>query len=255
MSKTSKHEFAFYLENNIDTIGTFDKENEIRIESAEIAHRLSHIVRAEKKDIFILFNRTNNTKLELIEIEKKKVIVAKIIKIEKNISLKPNINFILPLLKRDYFETSLYSLAELGANTITTIFTKKSQQKWQSQKANKRFLHIITSAAEQSKNFSFPELKTPTNLQDHINEINNKENSISIFFDPEGENLDTIIQKINIKSFENINLMIGPEGDLAKEEKNMIKNKGFIFCKLTPTVLRSCQAVAVGLGAFRSLLK
>jgi len=255
MSNSNKHEFAFYLENSTDTIDAFDREDNIHIESAEIAHRLSHIIRAEEKDRFILFDRKNNTTLELKEIIKNKIIRANIIKKEKNTILQPTINFIIPLLKRDYFEASLYSLTELGANTITTVITKKSQKKWLRQKANKRFLHIITSAAEQSKNFSFPELKAPVSLEDYINEVNVEKKSVCIFFDPQGENLETVIQKINIQPFKKINLMIGPEGDLAKEEKNMIKNKGFIFCRLTPTILRSCQAVAVGLGAFRSLLK
>jgi len=254
MNHNNNHEFAFYTENITDILSAFSEHDKVIIKNPEISHRLAHIIRAQKNDVFILFDRTNNITLELIEIIKKKQITAKIVTKQKNTIITPTINFILPLLKREYFETSLYTLTELGANSITTVITKKSQQKWQTQKANKRFLHIITAAAEQSKNFAFPELKHPAHLHEYVHNAK-LENSIYIFFDPEGEDLDTVIQKINTKSYENINLMIGPEGDLANEEKNMVQNKGFIFCKLTPTVLRSCQAVAVGLGAFRSFLK
>ncbi len=46
----------------------------------------------------------------------------------------------------------------------------------------------------------------------------------------------------------------GPEGDLTCEEKRMLADANFLFCALTPTVLRAQQAVAVGLGSFRSLM-
>ncbi len=48
--------------------------------------------------------------------------------------------------------------------------------------------------------------------------------------------------------------VIGPEGDLTKEEKAYLKEQGFLFCALTPTVLRAQQAVALGLGILRSYL-
>ena len=45
---------------------------------------------------------------------------------------------------------------------------------------------------------------------------------------------------------------VGPEGDLTQEEKDYLKQQGFVFCRLTPTVLRARQAVALGLGILRS---
>ena len=47
---------------------------------------------------------------------------------------------------------------------------------------------------------------------------------------------------------------VGPEGDLTLEEKAYLKQLGFVFCALTPTVLRAQQAVALGLGVLRSYL-
>jgi len=48
--------------------------------------------------------------------------------------------------------------------------------------------------------------------------------------------------------------MIGPEGDLTAQEKELLKERGVQFLRLTPTILRAQQAVVVAMGIFRSLL-
>ena len=40
---------------------------------------------------------------------------------------------------------------------------------------------------------------------------------------------------------------------MVASEKKIIKNAGFIFCALTPTILRATQATAVGDGVARSI--
>jgi len=47
--------------------------------------------------------------------------------------------------------------------------------------------------------------------------------------------------------------MFGPEGGLTKQEEDLLKENDFEFYVLTPTVLRSVEAVAVGLGSVRSI--
>ena len=42
--------------------------------------------------------------------------------------------------------------------------------------------------------------------------------------------------------------MIGPEGDLTMQEKDLLKERDVQFLRLTPTVLRAQQAVAVSMG-------
>lgn len=56
------------------------------------------------------------------------------------------------------------------------------------------------------------------------------------------------------KQVQELILMVGPEGDLIPEKKLLV-HAGFTFCSLTPTVLRSVQAIALGLGMFRSVLR
>ena len=110
----------------------------------------------------------------------------------------------------------------------------------------------MQAAAEQSKNFAFPKLLGPIALDAAIKTIHR--DAIRIFFDPEGCNLTNIITSINTSLSTRIVLVIGPEGDLTADEKAYLNCNGFVFCRLTPTIMRAQQAVTVALGALRSLL-
>lgn len=248
----SKHTFAFYIENIKQKTLQTTVGQEIFIEDKDLCHRIQHVVKLEKSEHFSIFDRQYNALLQLKKIVSKKSILSTLIKKEKNNIITPHITFLLPLLKKEHFEQSLYSLVELGAQIIQPIVTQKSQKAFKFQKAYNRFTKIMIAAAEQSKHFAFPTLEDPIEIGQYKSTPQKK--STSIFFDPEGINANDLIKNLKDQSYEHITLMIGPEGDLTIEEKETIKQQGFIFCKLTPTVLRACQAVPVGLGLLRSLL-
>ncbi len=71
-----------------------------------------------------------------------------------------------------------------------------------------------------------------------------------IFFDPEGMPLKELLATLNPE--ETLVGCTGPAGDLTHEEKSWLREQGFEFCALTPTVLRAEQALTVGLGVLRS---
>ena len=112
----------------------------------------------------------------------------------------------------------------------------------------------MISAAEQSKNFSFPTLQEPVTLQEYC-ALTQQEKTDKIFFDPAGEHVAHVIKKLHTSHCSNFVLMVGPEGDLQQEEKKLLHTHGFQFCALTPTILRASQAVAISVGIFRSFFK
>ncbi len=126
----------------------------------------------------------------------------------------------LPLLKREAFESALYTLCEMGATSIQPLITQKSRTNWDSEKDFARVLTTMRAAA-----------------------------GTKIFFDPAGMPLK---QMLSLPMTGPLYGCVGPEGGLTPEEKEHLKALGFVFCRLTPTVLRARQAVAVGLGILRS---
>lgn len=245
----SEHEFAFYYPQTTSAIIPIaNAQKKYPLEDKTLCHRITSIVRLEKGESFILFDATNNVKCT-IETTDKKILIS-CTAVQKNKVLEPRITFLLPILKREAFEEAVYSLTEIGVNEIQPIITAKMQRQIQFDKEKERISRVIQAAAEQSKNFAFPTIKNPL-LFDKISEIIYAQTSFLLFFDPEGKPLQELVSPS--KKYEHFTLMIGPEGDLTAEEKAKLKELNFVFCALTPTILRAQQAAAVSAGIIRSL--
>lgn len=133
------------------------------------------------------------------------------------------------------------------------VSTQKTQKGLAgSEKEFERLHRIIVAAAEQSKNFCFPTLHPPVPLERSLNLL--QEGDTFIHFDPTGLPMFAVAQQLKNAPQTRTFLMIGPEGDLTSEEQVLIKKHNAIFCALTPTVLRSVQALAIGAGLIRSIL-
>lgn len=239
------HEFALYY--SLLQHYSLKKDAHISIDDKDLIHRIMHVLRLKENESFKLFDQTNHATVRIDAVQKKAISLT-VIDHAPNHILKPHITFYLPLLKRESLESAIYSCVEVGANQIQLIITKKIHRAWQN-KEMERLQKIAIAAAEQSKNFAFPEICSPQTLQEALK--TNKA-GVSIFFDPTGKNPSDIIKKAQLAS--KIALMVGPEADLEAEEKEALLAQNWLFCPLTPTVLQAQTAVSLGLGLFRTLV-
>jgi RNA methyltransferase, RsmE family len=152
------------------------------------------------------------------------------------------ITLYLPLLKKEAFEHAIYISAELGVSTIIPIITEKCHTSHESQ----RLYKIMIAACEQAKNFWIPKLHEPCNLTN----VSFPHNALKICFDDEGKPSSTL----PVTTAKEICITLGPEGGFSEREKNLLEQSGFQFYKLTKTILRSQEAVCVGLGVIQSIL-
>jgi 16S rRNA (uracil1498-N3)-methyltransferase len=246
-----QHVFAFYFQ-GVEQIafrclpGTLYK-----IDDKVLCHRMLHVLRVERGQVFILFDQKNNIECTLESIDAK-VMHVFIRSAASNRFLSPHITFIMPVIKKEAFEESLYSLTELGAQRIQVVVTQKTSRSWGTSKDVERAQKIMQAAAEQSKNFSFPILEQPLNLNQVVAKYG--AGSTKVFFDAEGCPARDLVSSIKASTGSSLVLMVGPEGDLTQNEKKVIQQGGFVFCALTKTIMRAQQAVAVSLGLLRSML-
>lgn len=238
----SKHSFALYYSslNNISSGST------IVIKEDDLLKRVQNVLRLRVGDHLILFNREMSVNCQVVQLEKKKICVS-ISQITQNKILNPEITIALPLLKKEAFEQSLYNCIELGASKIVPYYSQKTHRKTLSSKDLERAKKLMIAGAEQAKYFAFPHLNEVVSLNEVVVLKGQK-----IFFDPDGVSLHQVISQVNQNK--PVVLLVGPEGDLTLEEKKNLKESNVKFCKLTPTVLRARQAVALAVGMFRSFL-
>lgn len=247
----SKHEFALYV--------PFIREMAPKINQSLIISdqhmnvRINSILRMRPGEHCILFDEMIHMRCELIEITKKNI-QFKVLSKENNNILRPKITFALPILKKEDFESALYALVELGASAVQFLTTQKMQRSLYGEKEFERCKRIMISAAEQSKNFTMPELFLPLSLPDYLKQIAQSQ-APKIYFDVDGQSILKLAQDLHVQKPSELILMVGPEGDLTPEEKQLMLHEDFKFCALTPTVLRSITALEIGLGIFRAGLR
>ncbi len=250
MTAHDKHEFALYKESLSLLVQHKTPGDSILFADEHLLHRMIHVLRLGKNDTCVFFDRNIYVSAAIDVIGKKQIQVT-LQSIHPTKELHPHITFLLPVLKREDYEAALYALTEVGVNTIQLVFTQKTGNKWAQERDGDRAHRIIISAAEQSKNFAYPELQSPIFLQEALKKY---DNWTKLFFDPQGTHLFDVMQTLRDTKPEHIALLVGPEGDLTVEEKRIVRENNFMFCSLTPTIVRAVQATTLAAGFVRSLL-
>jgi RsmE family RNA methyltransferase len=246
-----KHLFALFYNNLADLIKNYATNKTCTIVDKDLVHRIALVLRTRPGEQFILFNEHQHIGCTITKVER--TIQLKIDSSTKNHPIRPPITCILPLLKREAFQETLYGLTELGVQNIYLVTTEKTQRTWGGQKELERIIRIIHAAAEQSKNFAFPHIEATYTLAECIKKL---PNSIAnrFFFDPEGDPFRVCMDIHISNSMHEYILMAGPEGDLTNTEKEFLLQHDFKKIALTPTILRAQQAILIATGALRSLL-
>jgi 16S rRNA (uracil1498-N3)-methyltransferase len=248
--RDQKHNFAFYyaqLDANLKSAGKLT----MTISDPELVQRVTKILRLQVGDELILFAKRQSITGVINLIDKKSFSLEQI-SWHQVVSLVPEINVALGVLKKENFENALYSCVELGANHISpVIFAKSAPQKLNPERLEK----ILISAAEQSKNFNLPHWQEPVSFAIFLEKIRQNPQITYIYCDVLGDSMWQVVAKIKTQACTKMVLIVGPEGDLTTQEKELLAAQpNVLVMRLTPTILRSFQAVAVALGAFRSLL-
>ena len=211
-------------------------------------------MKIRKDDLFILFNDTVHIFVRASDemFSEKRFVAGVIDGIHGNKVLLPEITLGVGLLRREAWDQVIYVAAQMGATPVVPVLSERVQRFWGGEKERVRMDKVMIAAREQSKNFSLPKISEPTELQQFLNESKRAEDSIKTCFEHGGVHLfDSICTIQNVKS-RKIFLLFGPEGGLGLQELDLAVKSGFEICCLTPTVLRSIEAVTVGLGAIRS---
>lgn len=251
--RDQKHNFALYY---AQLEQSYAKSGKLTILDPDLVQRIFKILRLVPGEQVILFNSNYTVTAEISLIDKKQLVLEQLIW-QEQISFKPEIVIALGMLKKENFENALYNCVELGASAILPIMFAKSVPN----KLNQERVHkILIAAAEQSKNFSLPKWHDPISFAQFLQEIKKSQankpanKTVYIYCDIAGQPMLPVITQIKNGSCEKIVLIIGPEGDLTALEREQLLAQSVFSMQLTPTILRSFQAVTVALGALRSLL-
>lgn len=236
----NSHEFAFWAPEIADAV----RGSQLSIIDENMLHRLIKVVRVEPNDTIVIFGKKIAHTCTIEHIAAKKISCA----ITKSMPIKPltpHIDWLLPLISKEAFEEAIRMLTVLGARTIQPVVTATTKR---SKLDHARLERLMIAAAEQSKQFALPTILPPLEFATAVAAV---KTDLKLFFDPTGVPLQSIFEK----QIAHLTCMVGPEADLRDEEKKILDAHQFARYALTPSILRSEDAVTVAMGTLRTVLR
>ena len=217
----------------------------------ELSSRIATILRLSAGETCTLFANTGETAtLELTSVlaGKGAKVQATVIATSTTAPLQPKITLICGITKQATFEEICYTATQLGVSQIFPVTTQKSYTKAYNAKDMNRFMAQAIAAAEQSKQIFLPKIYAPSPLK-AVLQNDFVANSTKVFFEADGQPFSIILHE----QITHLTAAFGPEGGFTNEEGKWLEEAHFKRLKLCTPILRSQDAVEVGLGIIRCL--
>lgn len=248
----SKHIFAYYIKNLALLLQEMEPENFLQFKDPTLWNRIITITRTKAGEHFVLFDDKINVIISAHKsmLNNKRIIAGNILSQNLNVPLEPSITLLLSILKKDAMHAAVYAAAQMGVTEIVPVTTERGQGKWNRSNIEK-IQQVMISACEQAKQFVLPTIQEAFSLKKYFEKEKKEDMEYRICFDEHGKPLIKFISEAK-QSASKIKATLGPEGGFSKNELELLKANEFKFYKLTPTILRSRDAVLVGLGMLRS---
>ncbi|KAL0478211.1 ribosomal RNA small subunit methyltransferase E [Acrasis kona] len=214
-----------------------------------LTNRLITVLRMKSGSVIELFDDEVRC-TAVINIINRQLFVAISPKTIRNIDpLMPEVNLHFGLLKtRESNESVLESCTLFGVCNIFPILSDKSQGEWNTKKD--RYMNVLTAAMEQSKQYKMPSIHEPKTFNDWSRSFKHTATSTNMFCDFDEQSIP--ISQVPIHPQNQINILVGPEGDFTNREKHKILSLGFNRTMLSSiSVLRSTEAIKLALGFVR----
>lgn len=143
---------------------------------------------------------------------------------------------IIPLLKETKMDLILQKATELGVNKIIPVEMERSIIKLNKEKEDKkieRWMRIVKEASEQSMRVNIPIITEVKKM----NELESETGLKLVCSTKEKENTIKMVLQSH-KSYDKINIVIGPEGGISPKEEEYLNSIGFKSVSLGKNIMR-----------------
>ena len=210
-------------------------ENSTNLLSKEHTHYVTNVMRLKRGSVINFFNNTGEWESEIVFLDKDRVEV-KFLKKVKESQKKNKIELAICIVKKSPMEMILQKATELGVSKIIPLVSERTEVKELNYDRAKK---ITIEATEQSNQMFPPEILDITKLKDFLENLD--KNTKLLFADVNSKNN---LKNNDLKDFESLCILVGPEGDFSPIERELILS----VPKVTPftmskNILRSDTAV------------
>ncbi len=159
-----------------------------------------------------------------------------------------SVSLAIGISRGDKMEWVLQKACELGVQSITPLFTERTEVKLSGERLKKKLQgweQLIISSCEQCQRNILPELKTPLSFEEYLP---HEASQLKLVLHHR-----TTFRLENQQAPESACILIGPEGGLSDTEIEDAEKKGFKALTLGPRVLRTETAPLAALSVLQYL--
>ena len=223
-------------------------DSEVQL-SPESSKHLSKVLRKERKNKIEVFDGIGNScEAEIIDPLAKSVMVRIVSNKVHQTKPKKKINLALSLIKPSNFDYAIQKCTELGVDKIVPILAERSIYKIDQKtilNKKKRWHMIAQGACEQCGNNWLPQITNVMRITEWIKSLTSSQ---KIVFTLSASNK---LSEVSLK--EEIDILIGPEGDLSINEVEELVKNGFSSLSLGQRILRAETAAIASVSSIRAL--
>lgn len=217
-------------------------------------HYLKNVMRLKDGETVLLFHGDSGEFESVVTLFKKYASAKICYQTREPLLKKQRVKLYFSPLKNHRTDFLLEKATELGADDLyPSLFRNTNAQRFNHEKAQN---HIM-EAAEQCERLDLPELHTLRSFADHLKELSKDDQSKDsiILFCDELEKVKTMSDVFKGASFKDICIIVGPEGGIHQDERNILKKiKSAQGIMLSQQILRSETAVIAALSQLQLFL-
>lgn len=219
----------------------------------QACHHLLNVLRIKPGAKLSVFNgRGGEFVAECIAIEKKKVLVRLTDFIDISIESSLDITLLHGIAKGDRMDLIVQKSVELGVNKIVPLLTehcnvKLNKQRWQ--KKQQHWQAIAERACEQCGRNHIPEVSMPINLADALD---HSQQGMKLLLHHRAT--IKLSQLFFDKKQQSLQLLIGSEGGLARDEADLAEQCGYQAVQLGKRVMRTETASLAAVASLQALI-
>ena len=230
------------------------KENNNFILKDSDLHHIKNVMRLKSGDNIICVYE-NHSYLCSINYTKENYSITVLDNLSKDVELDKKVILYQALIKNDNFDLVVQKATEIGASIIVPTIFKRSVIKIDNNKKDskiERYNKIVKEASEQSHRQKLPTIAQYINVKD----IKLDKNTLGLMAYENNQDSYSFKNSLyELDGYQNIAVVIGPEGGFEQDELDYLLSVGFKSISLGKRILRSETAAIYALSVISYYLE
>lgn len=203
-------------------------------------HHIVHVMRMKIGTKVYVSNQKTSWIAKIMEITKTLVTLEVETELHEQKELPYSVTIAQGLVRKEKTEEVIDYICELGASKYIPVMMERSIVKVNQEqlaKKNNRYLKIAKEAAEQSHRIKVMEVEMVCTFKELLNL--KADYDLCLYAYEQSSADDSLKKLLKDKKYQNVLILVGPEGGISDKEVEMLKQADFLPISLGPRILRT----------------